>query len=248
MRKLLYTILAVIFMVWTVSPALAAFTIPYDDFQSGATADPDEVDADFAAILNNMGTGEYTDNNYVTDDASLTANIDALDKQIKINTDAIDAITLDVFDWTSDTTDPVENDLYSGWPVIKFPGASDSAVWFTFQNPKTGYHYKLRIEGFLSGDNTTDAISFNMSYSAVAADGDSTPAAVTATGEDELSLDYTQDQRITHTGTNLKISSSNLTESNMLIRCKFWRDVDGASSNASQDFYLVRAVFVPEEE
>jgi hypothetical protein len=245
MKKILIAMLAVLLVA---SPVYAAFSVPYDDFQSGTVADPDQVDANFAAIIANMGTGDYTNDYYVTDGASLSENIDALDAQVRANADAIDSFSFIVTDFFSDTTDPVVNDQVSNWPVIKFSGDSDSAVWFTFANPKTGYDYKLKLDGFMDTANTVDSISMNIAYYVIASNGDMSPASTTGTGEDEIALDVTAEQRITHTGTNLKIPYSDFSETNQAILVKLWRDIDGVGSNADGEYFcLTRVTWVPVE-
>ncbi len=226
---------------------VGAFAVPYSDFQAGTVADPDEVDANNAAIAAVIGNNNLDSSNYLTTDDTITNSLLNLDSQIKSNADAIASLSTPVVDWTADRSIPVSNDFVGNWPVICFDGSSDTAVWFTFRNPRAGYDYKLKLEGMMDTAEASKAISMNIEYYVVAANGDMTPAAATGSGEDEITTPDDAEERLSHSGVNLKIAGGYLSEANMVILVKLWRDVDGTASNHGGRFCLVNAYLIETE-
>lgn len=231
-----------------------AFSIPYPNLQSG-TASLEKLNANAAAVQSVIGVNTFETTDYLTTDATLTDNLRALDAQVAVNTSDLAAMAFRIPGWASDELYPVTN-AYVGdstiayWPVTQFPGDTDSAIWFTFRPTKTGYDYKLALEGFMSTAVASSAISMNISVYAIpvpasGVTGTVQPDASGYDGEDEISVPDTKEIRVTHTGTNLKIPSTVLSEANMQVLVKLWRNVGGVSSNHTGAFCLSDIYLTP---
>ena len=219
-------------------PAKATFSIPYPRFQAENAANPDEVNSNFAAIENVIGPNTYSTSTYITTDATITDNLRALDARMRTSANLIANLSDPITEIQADRVTPVSNGWVSDLQVIKFGPSADSAIWFSFRNLRTGYDYKLRLEGCMDSADASKQISMNIEYYVVAASGDVTPAAATGTGEDEISVPSTAETKITHTGKNLVIPYAHLTSANEQILVKLWRDVDGTASNHTGNFCL----------
>lgn len=147
------------------------FQIPYDNFQADTVAQPDELDANFAAIETVIGANTFTEQNYVTDDASNTANLDSLDRQLKTYSTLV-LKPRPVTSWspfTSDAVTPVSTRL---GPFLASTFAYANRLRLGFQEPvlAAGLAHRLMLDVAMSTTSAAN-ITLNMAYKVVPMDG-----------------------------------------------------------------------------
>lgn len=143
---------------------------------------------------------------------------------------------------TSDfVVDPSNSNIR--WPVEVMPSAATSDLYTEFAPGKTGYDYKLEIDGFMDTSESADVL-FNLNYLVVSSTGDITPGSWTAS----VSAAYTVTggiNRFKTISSTLVIDSADITDSNDIILINFSRLGGNVNDTHGGNFNFLDVKLVP---